>query len=211
MARRWAALSLEPFCRAGRQGVDGQVRRSVRATINYHTRSTYASGVTAGGCSISGSVPATSSGSLATRAGCLGSGPPITSWAGGVAGASSAAWRTGTSTSEFVAAASARSSAARAAWAARRERGDASGAAAGADDDDEPPESLESVLADESVSVSEYPAALRSAADGIGTSDGADDDEPPESSDSYESDSRTAGAPCARSTRAAGQKAKYSI
>ena len=86
----------------------------------------------------------------------------MTSWAGGVAGASSAAWRTGTSTSVFVAAASARSSAARAAWAARRERGDASGAAAGAGDD-ELPESLESVLADESVSVSEYPAAaLRS-------------------------------------------------
>ena len=41
------------------------------------------SGVTAGGCSISGSVPTTSSGLLAARAGCLGSGPPITSWAGG--------------------------------------------------------------------------------------------------------------------------------
>lgn len=91
----------------------------------------------------------------------------MTSWAGGVAGASSAAWRTGTSTSVFVAAASARSSAARAAWAARRERGDASGATAGAGDD-ELPESLESVLADESVSVSEYPAAeLRSAAEQV--------------------------------------------
>ena len=115
--------------------------------------STYASGVTAGGCSISGSVPTTSSGLLATRAGRVGSGPPITSWAGGrgagVAGASAAS-RTGTDTFDAVAAASARSSAARAAWAARRERGDASGAAAGAGDD-ELPESLESVLADESV------------------------------------------------------------
>ena len=83
----------------------------------------------------------------------------MTSWAGGrgagVAGAS-AAWRTGTSTSEFVAAARARSSAARAAWAARRERGDASGATAGAD---EPPESLESVPADESESEDDSPAS----------------------------------------------------